>query len=113
MHPFTEAHFFFIKAKVIVLLGKLNGVVLGMKCLEYDLAGCFSASGAACHLGQQLECALSGAEVREAQCKVGADHPHQCDSMNVMALGNHLRPHQEVDLAGMELVEHALKVVAV
>src|SRR5437879_13189980 len=32
--------------------------------------------------------------------------------MDVVPLGDHLRAHQQVDLTGVELVQHALKIVA-
>ena len=66
--------------------------------------------GAAGDLGEQLEGALGGAEVGQAEREIGADHAHQRDAVHVVALGDHLGADQQVDFAGLERAQHALEV---
>ena len=92
--------------------GELNGVVIGKQGLQHNLARSLAASRASRHLRQQLKGPLGGPEVRETQGAVGAHHAHQRDIGNVVSLGNHLRAHQQIDLARLQRAQHALKVVA-
>ena len=57
-----------------------------------------AASGAAGDLRQQLERALGGAEVGEAEPDVGGDHADERDARKVVPLGDHLRADEDVDL---------------
>ena len=66
-----------------------------------------AAPGAARDLGQELERALGGAEVGKAEPDVGVDHADQRHAREVVALGDHLRAHQDVGLARLEGGEHA------
>ena len=59
------------------------------------------APGPAAGLHQQTKQALRRPEVAGKQRAVGVDRGHQRDVPEVMALGNHLRAHQHIDLAGM------------
>ena len=43
---------------------------------------------------------------------VAAHHPHQRDAVNVVSLRDHLRAHQQIDLAGMQAGQHVLQIVA-
>src|SRR6266571_6833832 len=113
MHPFAEAHFFFIKARVVMLLGKLDRIMVRMIGLQHDLAGRFAASGASGHLCEQLKRALGSAKVGESQCVVCSHHAHQRHAMNVMSFGDHLCADEKIDLSSMKLVEHSLKVVSI
>ena len=57
-----------------------------------------AAAGPAGHLRQQLEGALRGAEVRQAEPDVGADDADQRDARKVVSLGDHLRADEHVEL---------------
>ena len=59
------------------------------------------APGPPAGLHQQTKQALRRPEVAGKQRAVGVDRGHQRDVPEVMALGNHLRAHQHVDLAGV------------
>ena len=63
------------------------------------------APGAAARLHQQAEQPLGRAEVAGEQRAVGVDRRHQRDAAKVVALGDHLRAHQHVDLAGVHRAE--------
>ena len=72
------------------------------------MPGTIAAAGASGHLGQQLKGALGGAKVRHAQADVGGDHAHQRHVGNVVALGDHLRAHQNVVIALAEILQDGL-----
>src|SRR5664280_2774974 len=112
VHPATEANFFFVESMVVVRGGELDGVVVGKKCLQHDFAGSVASPGASRNLGEQLEGALGGTEVRKTERGIGADDPHQRDVGDVVALGDHLRAHQQIDFARVQRVQHALEIVA-
>jgi len=80
--------------------------------LEYDFSRSLPAPGSAFHLGQQLKRALGCAKVREAQRHIGAHNTDERDSVNVVALGDHLRAHQQVEFAFVESVEGAFEIFA-
>ena len=63
------------------------------------------APGAACRLHEQCEQAFGRAEVAGEQRPVGLHRSHQGDPAKVVALGHHLRAHQHVHLAGVNLGE--------
>src|SRR5262249_41174274 len=61
---------------------------------------------------QQLKGTLGGAKVRKAQGKVCSYHADEGDAVNVVSFGDHLRAYQQVDLAAVQLIQHALKIMA-
>ena len=71
-----------------------------------------SAARAARHLRQELKGTFGSAEIGEAQCKIRSDHSHQRHAVDVMPFGHHLRAHEDVDLARVELVEYALTIMS-
>ncbi len=95
-----------------MLLGKLDRVMVRMIGLQHDFARSFTTPGSTGYLRQQLKRTLGSAEIGEAQRIVRADHAHHRHSMHVMTFGDHLRADQQIDFAGMELIEHAFKIMA-
>ena len=75
--------------------------------LDEDFALDVAAAGAAGDLGEQLEGAFAGAEVRDDAGQVGVDDPDQRDVRKMQALGDHLRADEDVDLAGAEVAQDA------
>ena len=69
------------------------------------MPGRLAASGAAGHLGEQLEGALGGAEIGHAEADIGGDDADQGDVGNVVALGDHLRADQHVVVAFAEILQ--------
>ena len=69
----AEFHFLLGKAVEVVLAGELDGRRVRRKGLDDDLALEIPATGAAGDLGDELESALAGAEVRDMQAKVGIE----------------------------------------
>ena len=70
-----------------------------------------SPAGPAGELGDQRERALLGAEVWEAQRRVGVEHDAQRYIREVVALGDHLGPEQQPRRRGGELRQHARRGV--
>src|SRR5262249_37591530 len=66
-----------------------------------------SASGG---LGQKLERALSGAKIRKAETNVGGDNTDQSHVRDVVALGNHLRADQNVEIAFAKTLQDGFEV---
>ena len=89
-------------AAIVLAARELDAVVLGIERLDDRLAGALAAPGAAGHLRQQLKRALAGAEVGQPEPDVGRDDADQRDARKVVALGDHLRADEDVELAGGE-----------
>jgi len=62
-------------------------------------------SGAPSNLGQQLESALPGAEIRQMQSQIGIDNSDEGDIRKVQTFRNHLRADEDIDLAGTKRME--------
>jgi hypothetical protein len=87
-----------------VLFERFKQRMGGVKGLHPHFAGVAVpgvTAGAAAGLHQQAEEALGRAEVAGEQRAVGVDGRHQRDVPEVVALGDHLRADQHVDLAGV------------
>ena len=78
---------------------------VGRVGLDEHAAAARAAAGAAGELGDQRERALLGAEVREAQRRVGVEHDAERDVREVVALGHHLRAEQQPGGRGVEAGE--------
>ena len=85
--------------RVVLRAGEADAVVGREQRLHDGLARAVAAAGAARHLRQQLERALGGAEIRQPEPDVGRDHADQGDVREVVALRDHLRADEHVDLA--------------
>src|SRR4051812_33605315 len=94
-----------------MLLRELDRIVVGKERLQDDLTGDLSASGTSRYLCQQLKCSLGGAEIRKTQREVRAHYTDQRHAMDVVAFGHHLRADQDVNLAGIQLVQHSLEIM--
>jgi hypothetical protein len=112
VHPTAEAQLFFVETCKIMLRRVLHGVVVGKIGLQHDLSGSLTTPRSSFHLGQQLKRALGRAKIRKTECHVGANHADQCHTVNVVALGDHLRTHQQIEFAFVESVEGAFEVFA-
>ena len=81
--------------------------------------GSCAAAGAARHLEQQRGEPLGRAEIGAVERVVGAEHADQREAREIVALGEHLRADEDVDLAGVNALAHrgeralALRAVAV
>ena len=99
VHQSPEAQLFLEERRVVLLRGMLYRVVLWIVRLHQHFAAQFAAPRATRHLREQLEGALRGAEVRQAERHIRADHAHQRDALEVVSLRHHLRAYEDVDLA--------------
>ena len=113
MHPLAVLHLLFHKASEVMLGRALDGIVLRVVALDQDVAGQVSASGAAGDLGEQLEDAFRGAEVRQPKSMVRSHHTDEGDAVDVVALGDHLRADQEIDLPAVQPRQQVLHIETV
>jgi hypothetical protein len=88
----------------------LNGVVLGIESLDKDAAGKIAAAGPARDLREQLEGTLGGAEIGQIQRGVSGHDPDQCDAMEIVSLGKHLRADKNIQRSGSKRAQGFLKL---
>src|SRR5690554_4472225 len=100
------------KGRKIVVLGGEEAVVLRGVGLNDDLSGAVGAAGAAGDLGEKLEGALGGAEVREVEAHVREHDADQRDVGEVVAFGDHLGADEDVDLASTKAAQKLLEARA-
>src|SRR5215470_4028039 len=74
--------------------------------LHDDLAAQGVAASASCDLLEQREQSLGRAEIRAVERVIGAKNAHQCQTREVVPLGEHLRTDQDVYLASGDLSMH-------
>ena len=77
-------------------------VMRGVEGLNDDAPRRPSSSAPPRHLRQHLKRFFRGAEVRHIQRCIGGDNAHQGDGRKIVPLGDHLRPHQDVDFAAFQ-----------
>src|SRR5690349_6719359 len=111
MHPTAELQFFFVEADEVVASGVLDGVVILKISLQHDFAGSLAAPGAPSHLGKELERSLGGTKIRQAECDVGADDANQCDAVDVVAFGDHLSAHEQIEFSLVQSIQRALEIL--
>ena len=80
--------------------------MVGKVGLHDDLAGQSRAAGASCDLQHERRQAFRGAEVGAVERVVGAEDADQREPRKIVALGEHLRAHEDVDLLRFDLVAH-------
>ena len=64
-----------------------------------------AAAGAPGHLREQLKRPLGGAEVRQPEPDIGRDDADERDVREIVALGDHLRADEHVELAAAKAVQ--------
>src|SRR5215472_2689200 len=99
-HDAAEVELALEKGRVVLVNGVLHGVVLWVVGLNQHAAGEIAAAGAAGDLREELEGALGGTKVGHGERRVCTDDTDECDAMEVVALGEHLRADEEVECAG-------------
>ena len=73
--------------------------MLGIFGLDQNFAATALAASAAGHLHDRLCESLGGAKVGAEQTLIGIQHHHQRQAREMMALGHHLRAHQDARFA--------------
>ena len=112
VHPTAKANFLFVETLIIVRRRKLNSVVIREVCLQNDSSWNITAAGAACNLRQELKGAFGGTEVGKAERSIRSDHANQCHVRNVVALCDHLRADEQIDLTNLQCAQHPLQIGA-
>ena len=101
----AEFEFLIGEAIVVVVPGELDGGGVRGESLDEDFAFHFAPAGAASDLGEELEGALTGAEVGNVEGEVGVEDAGEGDVGEIEAFGDHLGAEEDVDLAGFEGAE--------
>ena len=83
----------------------LDAVVVGKERLDDRLAADLAAPGTAGDLREQLERPLRRPEVGVAQPDIGGDHADERHARKIVALRDHLRADEDVELPRGELRE--------
>ena len=96
---FSEVEFLIGVAAEVVMAGKLNGGGVWCVGLNDDFSFKLTTSCPTCDLGEQLEGALTGAEIGNVQAKVRVEHTNERDIGEVQAFGDHLGADDDVDFA--------------
>ena len=99
------------EALEVAALGELHGLGGGLEGLHDHRALEPSAARAARDLGEELEGALGGAEIRQLEREVGVEDPDQRHAREVQALGDHLGAEQDIQLARPEVGEDLAEAV--
>src|SRR6516165_10044885 len=73
--------------------------------LDENFSRRFAASGAPRHLRQQLKRPLTRAKIRKMQRQIRVDDSNEGNIWKMQPLRNHLRPDQDIDLAGTKLTQ--------
>ena len=101
-HRPAELQLALVERRVVLPARELDAVVIGIERLDDRFARLLAAAGAAGDLRQQLKRPLRRAEVGQAEADVGRHDADQRDARKVVALGDHLRADEHVDLAVAE-----------
>ena len=84
------------RSRIVVPDAALDAEVIRIERLHQYAARQSTASRASRHLGEQLKCALRGAEVRKEKRDIRRDNAYQRHTRQIQPLGNHLRADQNV-----------------
>ena len=95
------------KPLVVVLHGRLEREVSRSGRLHEDFPRLGAPAGSPRHLGEELEGAFAGPEVRKVEADVGVDDPDQRDVGKIEPLRDHLRSEQDVHLSAANPLEDA------
>ena len=91
-----------------MVLGKSDTVVLGTIGLNKHLPICRASASSTGDLREELEQALRRTKIRNGQGSIGRHHADQGNIGVIMAFGNHLGAHQDIDGATAEGAQNAL-----
>ena len=106
---FSKFHFFAEEAFVILVGCETNGIVVGIQCLDNNVAGSCAPAGATGGLGEKLKGTLGGAVIGNAESDVGQHNANQGYVWDVMTFGNHLGADQDVDFTGTKRIKNILE----
>src|SRR5438445_7087334 len=106
MHQTAKVQLLFKERNIILGRSHLNGIVFGVIALHDHFSRQSTASRTPRHLGQELKCSLRRAKIRKTQLRIGGGNSNQSDTMKVVSFGNHLRPHQNVNVPSSEVAEY-------
>ena len=94
------------EGRVVAVEQALEQRMIRIVGLNHDLAGAIGAPGAARDLQDRLREPLVAARIGAEQPLVGVQHADERDAREVMALRQHLRADQNLDVARFDVVQH-------
>ena len=94
---------------VVAVEQALEQRMLGIVRLNDDLTGAIGAPRAACDLQDRLREPLVAPRIRAEQPLVRVQHPDERDAREVVALRQHLRADQDLDVARLDVVRARLR----
>ena len=97
-----------VELQIVVCHHHREHRIVGLPCLQIDLAPSVLSSGTSCHLGHKLEGSLRGPEVGVVQQYIGIEYSHHRHIVKVESLGDHLRTNENVGLSLLKIVYYAL-----
>ncbi len=111
-HHAPEVDLLFVEPLVILRGGELNGVMIGIDGLHQHDARKAAPPRASRYLRQQLKGPLAGAKIGHAEADIRRHHAHQRHVRDVVALGDHLRAHENVVIAFAETLREWSRIAA-
>src|SRR5206468_11591055 len=112
MHRSSEDNFTPVELFVVLVLRAHQRVMLRVICLNDHSAGTITSSRAARYLSEQLKSPLGSAKIRQRQPDVHRDDTYEGHVVKVVALGNHLSAHQQVDPAARKFHQYLFEASA-
>src|SRR6185369_8962067 len=104
-HLLPELELALEERAVVLPARELHAVVTGVDRLHDGRAGLVAPAGATDDLGEELKRTLRRAEIRQAEADIRGHDADERDAREVVALRDHLRPHEDVDVSGAEARE--------
>ena len=100
-----EFDFLIEEAIEVAPAGELDRGCVRGGCLDNNLTGFFSATGAAGDLHQELKCAFGRPEILHVEGLIGVDERDQGHIGEIESFGYHLSADEDVDATGAEVGE--------
>src|SRR5580704_7945634 len=100
-----EINFLLPESLEIVVARELDRWTEGGGTLDENFSRHVASTGATGDLGQQLKGPFSSPEIGHMQADIRVDDAYQRDVWEIQALGNHLRPDQNVDFTGSKRLQ--------
>src|SRR5690606_33309369 len=101
-------HFFEVKLLVVPFYNFMKNRIVRPAGLYDHLALGFSSASPSRYLCYLLEGPLARSKIREVKNAVCVHDPHHRHFVKIQALGDHLRPHQNINVASAEIFQYSL-----
>jgi hypothetical protein len=96
----------------VVASGDRNRRIVGIPRLHDDSPRRIPTAGAPCNLHKKLKCSFVRTKIGNAESCIRIDDSHKSDVRQIVTLGHHLGPDENIDLASLHPSEHAFDLLA-